>query len=73
MNPYFKFVENLTDPEAFSNFTDSLIKYIEVTPKHEFHEARELLKRLHLRDLYKCVAERILTNEQSQQVLSLTA
>ncbi len=39
VNPYFKFAENLANPEVYSTYTDSVVKYIETSRKSEFKEA----------------------------------
>ena len=68
VNPYFKFVENLNNPDEYHKFTDHLIKYVECIPKPEFKEAQKILKRIHERDLYRCIGERIFDNFQNQRL-----
>ena len=39
VDSYFKFAENLSDPEQYMNYTDSIVKYVETTQKVEFKGA----------------------------------
>ena len=39
VNSYFKFTENLSDPEQYMNYTDSIVKYVETAQKGEFKGA----------------------------------
>ena len=71
-NPYFKFAENLFDPEDYMNYTDSIVKYIETTPKKEFKGAQKILKRLHCRDLYQCVGEKLMDHTEISQFEHVT-
>lgn len=39
VDSYFKFAENLSDPEQYMNYTDSIVKYVETKQKVEFKGA----------------------------------
>jgi hypothetical protein len=39
VDSYFKFAQNLSDPEQYMNYTDSIVKYVETTQKGEFKGA----------------------------------
>ena len=70
-NSHFRFVENLTIPEEYMKYTDDLIKHIEATRKDEFKEAQKILKRLHSRDLYKCVGEILFDHLNMKRLLEV--
>lgn len=36
VDSYFKFAENLSDPDQYMNYTDSIVKYVETAKKFEF-------------------------------------
>jgi len=72
VNPYYKFAENLTDPEKYMTYTDSLVKYVETAKKIEFASAQKILKRLHSRELYQCVGEKLLDHTQISRLESVT-
>ncbi len=68
VNPYFKFVENINRPEEYMRYTDDLVKHIEVTKRHEFAGAQKILRRLHTRELYRCVGEVLLDHEKMRKM-----
>jgi hypothetical protein len=49
------------------NYTDSIVKYVETAQKLEFKGAQKILKRLHSRDLYQCVGEKLMDHTQITQ------
>ena len=67
VNPYFKFTENLNDPDKYMNYTDSLVKHVETTKKLEFQSAQQILKRLHHRAIYQCVGEKLMDHTEISQ------
>ncbi|KAF8351698.1 hypothetical protein F5887DRAFT_88 [Amanita rubescens] len=54
-NRYMHFAEDMKDPHRYIFLNDSLINRIEMSKEPELEEARAIIKRIRIRDLYKCV------------------
>lgn len=50
----FKLLHCYKDIVAFSKTTDAILQIIEYLPDSRLEKAKHLIKRLHLRDIYKC-------------------
>jgi len=63
----YKYLDIITDPSEYIKLTDCLIESIEHSKKLELRKSRELIQRIKRRDLYKCAAELLLSEELSVQ------
>ena len=54
-------------------FTDSLVRHIERSTLSEFNYAQSIIKRLHQRDLYKCVGEKMLDSSYCERLKTVKA
>ncbi|KAA8499083.1 Deoxynucleoside triphosphate triphosphohydrolase SAMHD1-like [Porphyridium purpureum] len=54
---HLKISESITDPSSFMNFTDSIIRVIEMSKEASLGASRQLIRRLRNRDLYRFVDE----------------
>ena len=70
-NPHLKIIERITDPQYYCTLTDNIIEQIENSTAPELVEAKALVLRLRRRQLYKCVAD-ILITETNSFLLNLT-
>ncbi|KAF9530924.1 hypothetical protein CPB83DRAFT_787510 [Crepidotus variabilis] len=57
--PYMKIADRIRDPKKFLFLTDSIMETIRASEAPELQEARDIFKRIPLRDLYKCVDSKI--------------
>lgn len=64
-NPYLKINERLSDPVEYLTLNDHIIHEIEVSKSPELKTARDLIKRLRKRELYKLADEVILPDDSS--------
>lgn len=56
-DPVLKISESVEDPRKFWKLTDGILKTIEYTECDELSEARQIIKRLRTRKLYRFVDE----------------
>ncbi|KIL63305.1 hypothetical protein M378DRAFT_673967 [Amanita muscaria Koide BX008] len=59
-NRHLRFAEQLKDPRKYLHLNDSLMLRIESSEEPELEEARAILKRIRVRDLYKCVDYKVI-------------
>jgi len=62
-NPVYHFENKVTNPAAFVNITDDVLTNIENSKKPELKSAQAILKRIRHRDLYRFLAQRLLTDK----------
>ncbi|CDW72019.1 hd phosphohydrolase domain-containing protein [Stylonychia lemnae] len=69
VNPHYQFIQNLTNPDAYFNFTDPIIKYIASNKsKPEFQISQQILQRISKRDLYKFVGEKLMDTQDYMKI-----
>jgi len=54
-DPVLKIKESITDPEKFTQFTDSVLIQIEHSDDERLQEARDLIRRIRYRKIYKYI------------------
>ncbi|EGG23663.1 HD phosphohydrolase domain-containing protein [Cavenderia fasciculata] len=59
-DPYLKISDQLDDPKEFINLTDSILQRIEYSKEPELKEARQIIRNIRTRNLYKFVDEVII-------------
>jgi deoxynucleoside triphosphate triphosphohydrolase SAMHD1 len=62
-NPVYHFENKINDPKAFVNITDDILTNIENSKKPELKGAQAILKRIRHRDLYRFLAQKLLTDK----------
>jgi HD superfamily phosphohydrolase len=65
-NSYFDFKSYLYDPEQFIKLKDSILNQILYSDKPELTNAKEIVKRIYKRDLYKFVGEKTCVESSTQ-------
>ena len=64
-NPMFHFEEKIRNPAEYVGVTDSILPYIESSKKQEFKGAKDILRRVRTRDLYRFLGSTILLNKEA--------
>ncbi|KAJ2488841.1 hypothetical protein IWW37_004469 [Coemansia sp. RSA 2050] len=59
-DPVLQISQSVTNPQKYQLLTDEIVRDIERSPGPELREARDILARIHTRDIYKFVDEFIL-------------
>ena len=62
-NPVYRFENKISNPAAYVNITDDVLTNIENSKKPELKSAQAILKRIRHRDLYRFLAQRLLTDK----------
>ena len=64
-NPHLKIIESILDPKYYCTLTDNILEIIENSTVPELQEAKNLVLRIKRRQLYKCVANILITDSNS--------
>ncbi|KAF8622436.1 hypothetical protein AX15_007020 [Amanita polypyramis BW_CC] len=59
-NKYLHFAEDVKNPHKYLYLNDSLVLRIESSNEQELEEARGIIRRIRVRDLYKCVDYKVI-------------
>ncbi|KAG0168582.1 SAM domain and HD [Apophysomyces sp. BC1015] len=71
-DPYLGISTSVDKPEEYLHMTDDIIRAIERSKNPELEEARQIMKRLRTRDLYKFVDEFLLPAELESRISTAT-
>ncbi|KAF7300958.1 HD-domain/PDEase-like protein [Mycena indigotica] len=65
-NPFLRIAEQIEIPQKFLYLTDDIMTRIEASDDPELEEARQIFRRIRLRDLYKFVDQRVVEWERRE-------
>ncbi|KIJ58839.1 hypothetical protein HYDPIDRAFT_101908 [Hydnomerulius pinastri MD-312] len=66
--PYMKIADLVDKPKSYLFLTDNLLNKIEESTEKELETAREIVERIHTRDLYKCVDYKVFSHDDKDMV-----
>ncbi len=62
-NPVYRFEDTLNDPSRYVHVTDNVLQHIENSKSVELLAARNILKRIKQRNLYRILAQTLITEK----------